>query len=450
MYYLLAAIYTQIQILPLTILLVITFRKDLRYPILNIIGGITFLTMAITGMTLLSLSPYNPVKNWFILLSTIVLVFSSLLFLRYLKFPFTIGLFIVIVFNNYNDTLELFSRYINIYESTKKDGLIYLVEAIRCYLIVLILTFPLLWLFFTKALKPVISNTIHLSFWRFLWIMPLIFFLIYRFSIRNVYWDSNSFPSNISFSLPFFWNIAMFLFYFFIMHLLSVITKNAKLEEVIHVADIQISMQKEQYELLKKNIEETKAARHDLRHHFLVIQGYINNKDLDSLTSYINNYISAMTPVEGKTVCENYAVNTILFHYITQCEENAVEITASINIPAILPIPDNDFCVILSNLLENALEACLRMSSNKPFITVNIGTAGKWMLLLTVKNSYEGSIRRKNGIFQSSKRNGEGIGISSVNNFVSKYHGISKYTYEEQLFSASILLNPSPTKAPDS
>ena len=100
-----------------------------------------------------------------------------------------------------------------------------------------------------------------------------------------------------------------------------------------------------------------------------------------------------------------------------------------------------DLCAVVSNLLENAADACARMSCERRFINVKISATTNSLLVIIVENSYEGEIQRSGNTFISSKKKGrKGIGISSVLNTIEEYNGISKFEYQNHIFKASILL----------
>lgn len=100
-----------------------------------------------------------------------------------------------------------------------------------------------------------------------------------------------------------------------------------------------------------------------------------------------------------------------------------------------------DLCAVISNLLENAVEACTRMNSQDRFINVKISATTNFLLTIIIENNYEGEILRSGNVFISSKKKGrKGIGISSVLNIIEQYNGISKFEYQNQLFKAAILL----------
>ena len=97
-------------------------------------------------------------------------------------------------------------------------------------------------------------------------------------------------------------------------------------------------------------------------------------------------------------------------------------------------------CLVLSNLLENALEASLRTPSSKRNIQIMAYLHSPHLLLIQVTNSFNGVIHEKNHVFQSSKRHGNGVGIQSVRRIAEKNGGASTFTYEDGIFSAKIML----------
>ena len=98
---------------------------------------------------------------------------------------------------------------------------------------------------------------------------------------------------------------------------------------------------------------------------------------------------------------------------------------------------ESDLCVVVGNLMENAVEACERMPEGRRFIRVNSGLE-HGILTLTVDNSFSGKIRKQGGAFLSSKRPGEGTGISSVVAVAKKHGGNAWFEEKEVVFQASV------------
>ena len=171
-----------------------------------------------------------------------------------------------------------------------------------------------------------------------------------------------------------------------------------------------------------------------------MIDSYIAANDIQGLNGYIKDYRSSLTP-PTETFCENLSLNSIIGYYKELSEGIGSAFHISISLPKEPLIPDVDLCAVVSNLLENAADACARMSCERRFINVKISATTNSLLVIIVENSYEGEIQRSGKTFISSKKKGrKGIGISSVLNTIEEYNGISKFEYQNHIFKASILL----------
>lgn len=224
------------------------------------------------------------------------------------------------------------------------------------------------------------------------------------------------------------------------MRMVVVIIDNANLSEKLHISETVSVSQYKQAELLQRQIEQTSMQRHDMRHHLLVISNYIQAENIQGLNDYIKEYSATLTP-PADIYCDNFALNSLLGYYKELSEATGSAFQSSVSLPKELPIPDMNLCAIISNLLENAVEACARMTSKDRFIHVKISAATSSLLAIIIENSYEGEILRSGNVFISSKKKGrKGIGISSVLHIIEQYHGISKFEYQEQIFKVSILL----------
>jgi sensor histidine kinase YesM len=207
----------------------------------------------------------------------------------------------------------------------------------------------------------------------------------------------------------------------------------------IAFANNQLELQGEHYKLLREHIAETKRARHDLRHHLSAIKSYIDTGGTSKLTVYISEYESSLPDDTEITFCENYAVNSILRYYIGIARREGVQVSAKIDVPENAGVSDSDLCIIFGNCIENAIEACRKIEGSEKFIKINAGLTGE-MITITVDNSFNGTVKETNGVFVSQKREGKGIGVSSVRAVAKKYDGATRFEAEGELFQASVML----------
>lgn len=125
-----------------------------------------------------------------------------------------------------------------------------------------------------------------------------------------------------------------------------------------------LSMQQSQYERLCKAIEETRQARHDMRHYFSVLSALAERKEWEELKDYLGNAWESIPNVE-LNLCDNQAVDGVAGHFCLRFKENQIPFSIDIDPPRKLPVSEIDMCLIMSNLLENALEASLRTEKQR-------------------------------------------------------------------------------------
>ncbi|MEG0756603.1 MAG: GHKL domain-containing protein, partial [Oscillospiraceae bacterium] len=94
----------------------------------------------------------------------------------------------------------------------------------------------------------------------------------------------------------------------------------------------------------------------------------------------------------------------------------------------------------LGNLLENAVTALQNQSTGKKYLTVRGEMIGH-QLAISVENSYNGAVDYRDGVYYSTKHEGEGIGLSSVRGIIDRGGGSFQISTQEGVFTADVLLN---------
>ena len=201
----------------------------------------------------------------------------------------------------------------------------------------------------------------------------------------------------------------------------------------------QLELQQKHYSELNAKIQEARMIRHDLRQHMRILNTLVEEKNLIELKKYFDAYNHSISLEAPLTFCENYAIDALLQYYDQAAKENNIDYKVTFVFPKQIPISDTDFCVILGNLIENALEACMRQTNLNPFISIASEIRGN-NLLIRIQNSFEGEIHTQQDRFISSKRNTVGIGTYSVSSLVKHYDGIISFDTKPNLFIVSLLL----------
>ena len=306
-------------------------------------------------------------------------------------------------------------------------------------IILIVITYPALFYFLKNYFRKVM-NVINSDIWKYIWIIPLIFS-----SIGAIYSSASSKENiyEIRFVfLRYLILIGTFFTCFILLKTLKQTEINTRLEEKIKYKKNQLNLQKEQYIILTKNIEETKNARHDLRHHISLIQTFIKDNEYKKSRDYISKYQNSLPIYNDLILCENYVVNAILCNYVNLAKNENISLSIDLKIPDRTFITDLDFCIILGNCLENAIEACTKIIEGEKFISIK-SQITNYMIGLTIDNSFSGKILKEDNTFVSTKTSKEhGIGLSSVHAVAAKYDGTANFEVDanNKVFKVSILL----------
>lgn len=201
-----------------------------------------------------------------------------------------------------------------------------------------------------------------------------------------------------------------------------------------------LGFQSSQYVSLLNHMEETRRLRHDFRQHLHVITELTNAKDYDALNNYLSKYMSELEE-DYHLFCKNPAVNAILKYYYSIARNAGVRTEYFVDLPDVLPIPEPDFCMMVGNLFENALEALKTVTGKERTLKLYTHMPSSSMLSILVENDYHGTITERNGKILSAKKDGSGIGLESVQKTAERYHGITKINYDNRIFKVQILLN---------
>ena len=215
----------------------------------------------------------------------------------------------------------------------------------------------------------------------------------------------------------------------------SRLTENAKLQQENGL----LNMEHKRYSELRKYMEETRALRHDFRQHVFVMSELSESERIAELKEYISQ-LSEKAGNGYKSYCANGAVDAVASHYDSLANSEGAKISWRLELPHVLPMNEPEYCAMLGNLVENALNAVKALPSEERNVNVISTMLSEVMLGLSVDNRYSGTISiGKNGL-PNSQRSGHGIGLISVSNTVKHYNGSMDIKAEGNIFSVNIIL----------
>ena len=183
-----------------------------------------------------------------------------------------------------------------------------------------------------------------------------------------------------------------------------------------------------------------KSLRHDIKNHLLVLQEMAGKHDFSDMDRYVESLNDMVEQSRPFSETGNVIVDSLLNIKLKAANHRlGIEPVLELAVPSSLPIENHDLCIILGNLLDNAIEALEQCRNGYLGISMK---AEAGVLLLRIVNSYTGPLRKQGERFLTSKVASQehGIGLNNVKKIVEKYHGEMHFETEADLFRAEILL----------
>lgn len=213
-----------------------------------------------------------------------------------------------------------------------------------------------------------------------------------------------------------------------------------QLEQTRNNLKLQVGQAVREIEALRTSQQQTRAYRHDLRHHLQYISACIENGRGEQAQEYIQSICTEIEASKVTNYCENETANLIFSSYASRAENCGVPFRVEANIPQLISVAETDLCVLLSNALENALRACRRLKAEDraAFIEVEAREKNGWIFLQFVNPCPKG-VRFEDGL-PVNRAEGHGVGVRSICAIVEKYKGLSDFSVQEGRFILRVSL----------
>ena len=191
---------------------------------------------------------------------------------------------------------------------------------------------------------------------------------------------------------------------------------------------------------MDKVAHQNSLAIHDRRHFNSMILHLLEQGEQEEARTYLKQQLAKTTP-QSRVYCQNKAVNAVISSYISKAETSGVSVETNLDIPIQLSFDSVELALVVSNLLENAIQAVQLLPQEHPRV-VHFTCHHKERLLLEISNPCsEHTILDHKGL-PFSAQTGHGLGTKSVVAFASKYHAELLYSIRQNQFIVRLLIDP--------
>ena len=202
-------------------------------------------------------------------------------------------------------------------------------------------------------------------------------------------------------------------------------------------------MEKEKYHATRLNYEELRSIRHEIKNHNFYLKALLDEGKVAEAQEYLARVSARGTRYLKSFDSGNYAVDVVMNHEMAAAREQGVTLKASVLVPRRLPFLDEDLCSLLSNLLDNAIEAAAQSGEREKVVEISIMPRQEY-LFLRVTNPVDRSLpeKRRLTLETTKTKNSElhGFGTRIIRWVAEKYRGSVKYSMKDGIFCTDVML----------
>ena len=236
--------------------------------------------------------------------------------------------------------------------------------------------------------------------------------------------------------------IAMLLIHIIIFHLYEVllVSYQDKLSSAVYEQERKYYYTQCNY--MAKNEEEIMRMKHDMKNHLLALSEYFKACESEQGEAYISELIGEKLSDRNDRWSDtgNMAIDSVINFKLNEANHKKVIVHADISAPNDLQLEASDITVIIGNLLDNAIQAVMKLPEEQRKINTLL-QYDKGRLFIKIENSFDGNIKKKDGRFETMKTGADhGYGMKNVERVLEKYEGCVQYEHDEHMFYAKCMI----------
>lgn len=297
------------------------------------------------------------------------------------------------------------------------------ITTLICLLLILVLSIK------RKNLKFLGASVIIISY--------LLLIVIEMMCIHTIWTGSLSIFAKTS--VAFYVEYGITIFSVIIFLVLEVVLLEYKKDYEISTKDFQQNVLIHQYEEIKNIYLNMRGWRHDYHNHLQVMKAQMELGRFDEVRDYLGQLEQDLDGVDTYVKSGNLMLDAILNSKLSLAQDKKIVMHCKASVPEVLTVTDVDLCVILGNLLDNAIEACEQIEEDARFLRIYITVNGA-QLYLSIQNSAKEILNFNERNYISSKRGNHGLGMKRVKVLVDKYGGFLNLQNEPGIFAVEVLL----------
>lgn len=207
------------------------------------------------------------------------------------------------------------------------------------------------------------------------------------------------------------------------------------------IANYQNDLVTKHYNEVENIYKQMRGWRHDYHNHIQTMKAYLTLGKYEDLGRYLNDLNADLSNIDTVLKTGNIMVDAILNTKLSLAINHGININAKAVVPQKLQISDIDLSIVIGNLMDNAMEAVLKIENSEDrFIRVYIRQM-KEQLYISITNSTGGKIKKIGlGYISTKLGTNHGFGLKRIDNIVAKYNGFINRQNEDGVFATEVIL----------
>lgn len=206
------------------------------------------------------------------------------------------------------------------------------------------------------------------------------------------------------------------------------------------ISEYQSDLLATHYTEVENMYRQVRGWRHDYRNHIQVLMSFAEMGDLNSIKEYLQELNIDLNTVDTVVKTGNKMTDVILNSKISLARNKGIDVRADAHVPVSLSTSGIDLCIIMGNLFDNAIEACMQLPPEERQIRVYMDMKNTQLYISVTNTAPSQKQEKENGRFRSTKGSGHGYGLVRIDTIIERYQGYLSRNSEEGAFTTEILL----------
>lgn len=216
--------------------------------------------------------------------------------------------------------------------------------------------------------------------------------------------------------------------FFIMIEIVCKVSRLAEHETAVTLLTNQLTAQQTYMEEAKTRNAQYAAFQHDIKNHLLVLSGLIQEGKYGVAKQYAATLQTRCNLLTIPVSTGNLILDTLLKEKLGHARYCEIQVDYNVRIPSNFHAEALDLCVVFSNILDNAITACMQIEKSKRFLSIITKVRGSFLVIESTNSAVTNASIQK------------GIGLQNIEAVSRKYQGITEIENTDGTFRISVLL----------